>query len=99
VDIAHAVLRARRDLVDLLVDLPQLQADLVEDREAVVVEIVEQFVEEPARAAREEIAPKLFVRVAALEEPCDRLELDRRQRDEVVGPDEDVELARVEAAL
>ena len=36
--------------------------------------------------------------VAALEEPRDRPQLDRRQRDEVVGPDEDVELARVQPA-
>ena len=97
-DVAHAVLGARRDLVDLLVDLAELQRDLVEDREAVVVEIVEHLVEQPTGAAREEVVPQLLAVGAALEEPGHRPQLDRRQRDEIVGPDEHVELARVQAS-
>src|SRR5262249_19934565 len=48
VDVADALLRARHGLVDLLVDLTELEADLVEDGEAVVVEIVEDLVEHSA---------------------------------------------------
>jgi len=42
--------------------------------------------------------PELVVVAAAVEEPRDRLQLDGGERDEVVGPDEDVELARVQPA-
>ena len=54
--------------------------DLVEDREAVVEEVVEHLVEQPAGAAREEVVAKLLAVVAALEEPRQRAQLDRRQR-------------------
>ena len=98
VDVAHALLRARRDLVDLLVDLAELQRDLVEDREAVVVKVVEELVEQTARAAREQVVPELLVVDAALEESRERLQLDGRQRDEIVRTDEHVELAGVQPA-
>jgi hypothetical protein len=42
--------------------------------------------------------PELLVVPAAVEEARDRLQLDRGERDEVVGPDEGVELARVQPA-
>src|SRR5262249_19367926 len=83
---------------DLLVDLLELEADLVEDREAVVVEIVEYLVQEPARAARQELLAELLALLGASEEQADRPQLDTRQRDEVVGPEEDVELAGVQPA-
>ena len=95
-DVANALARARPHLVDLLVDLLELVADLVEDREAVVVQVVEHLVEEPSRPAREEVVPELLVLGAALEEPRHRLQLDGGQRDDVVRADEDVELAGVQ---
>ena len=42
--------------------------------------------------------PELLVVAAAVEEARDRLQLDGGERDEVVGPDEGVELARVQPA-
>jgi hypothetical protein len=96
VDVADELLRS--PLVELLVDLLELEADLVEDREAVVVEVVEHLVEEAARTAREQVAPKLVVLEAAAEEQRHGPQLDRRQRHQVVGAEEDVELARVEPA-
>ena len=56
--------RAPSVLADRLVDLLELEADLVEDREAVVVEVVEHLVEEAARAAREELVAELLVLLA-----------------------------------
>ena len=38
-----------------------------------------------------------IVFLAPAEQPCDRQQLDRRERDEVVGPDEHIELGRVQA--
>src|SRR5262249_11811718 len=46
---------------------------------------------------REQLLAEGLVLLAALEEPRHRLQLDRRQRDEVIRPDEDVELGRVQA--
>ena len=96
VDVPDEPLRVA--LVQLLVDLLELVADLVEDGEAVVVEVVEHLVQQPARAAPEEVLAELLVLRAAPEQPRDRPQLDRRQRDEVVGAEERVELAGVEAA-
>ena len=70
--------------------------DLVEDREAVVEEVVEDLVEQPSRAAREELLAEALVVLAAREEPRDREELAVRDRDDVVVADEDVELGGVQ---
>ena len=70
--------------------------DLVEDREAVVEEVVEDVVEEVAGALREELASQLLVALAAAEEPRDGKELDVRERDQEVRAEEDVELGRVQ---
>ena len=53
---------------DVLVDLLELEADLVEDREAVVVEVVEDLVEQAPRAEREVLRAELLVLVGAPEE-------------------------------
>jgi hypothetical protein len=71
-------------------------ADLVEDREAVVEEVVEDVIEEVSGALREEALAKLRLVVAAQEEACDRKELDDGEGDEVVRSEEDVELAGVQ---
>ena len=71
-------------------------ADLVEDREAVVEEVVEHLVEQAAGALREELLAQRLVVLAAVEEPRDGQQLDVRQRDEVVGAEEDVELGGVQ---
>jgi hypothetical protein len=47
--------------------------DLVEDREAVVEEIVERLVEQAARALREKLLAEVFVLLAALEESRERV--------------------------
>src|SRR5205823_342891 len=98
VDVAHEVLRSHAHVVDVLVDLLELVADLVEDREAVVVEVVEHLVQQPPGAAVEECLAHLVALVCAAEEQRHRAKLDRRQRDEVVRSEEDVELAGVEPA-
>ena len=72
-------------------------ADLVEDREAVVEEVVEHLVEQAAGALREQLLAERLVLLAAVEEPRHRQQLDARQRHEVVGADEDVELGGVQA--
>ena len=74
----------------------ELVPDLVEDREAVVEEVVEDVVEEVARPLAEEAVAQLGIVRAALEEARDRQQLDRRERDEVVRAEEDVELAGVQ---
>src|SRR5262249_46877880 len=74
----------------------ELVPDLVEDREAVVEEVVEYLVQEATRPLREELLAEGLVLLAALEEPRHRPQLDRRQGDEVVRADEDVELGRVQ---
>ncbi len=71
--------------------------DLVEDREAVVEEVVEDLVQQPAGAAAEELIAKVLVVLAAGEEPGDRVQLPVRDGDDVVVADEDVELACVQA--
>ena len=86
-----------RALEHVVLDPVELVADLVEDREAVVEEVVEHLVEQAPRALREELLPVRLVGVAAREEPRHGQELARRQRDEVVVADEHVELGRVES--
>jgi hypothetical protein len=53
-------------------------------------------VEQVARSLREEIFAQLGVVTAAVEEIRDRVQLDIRERDQEVGPEEDVELGRVQ---
>ena len=74
----------------------ELPRDLVQDREAVVEEVVEDLVEEAARAAREDLLAIVLVLLAAPEEPRDGVELAVRDRHDVVLPDGDVELGRVQ---
>ena len=93
-DVADDLLE--RALVDVVLDRVELVGDLVEDREAVVEEVVEHVVEEVAGALAEEALAQLFVVDAALEEPSHRQELDVRERDQVSGPDENVQLGRVQ---
>ena len=72
-------------------------SDLVEDREAVVEEVVEHLVEDAARTLREQLLAVLRVVVAPREEPRDGQELAVRESDEIVLRDEDVELGGVQA--
>ena len=81
----------------VVLDRVELVRDLVEDRKAVVEKIVEHLVEQAARPFREELSAELRVLGAALEEARHRQQLDARQRNEVVGPEEEVELRRVQA--
>src|SRR5207244_2065756 len=55
------------------------------------------LVEQTSRALREELLAESGILLAAAEEARDRQQLDRRQRDQVVGPDEDVELGGIQA--
>src|SRR4029079_5217370 len=83
--------------LDVVLDRVELVRDLVEDREAVVEEIVEHLVEKPARALAEELVAEPLVLLQAIEQPGDREQVDIGDRDEVVGPEEEVELACVQA--
>ena len=71
-------------------------SDLVENREAVVEEVVEDLVEKATGAFREHLIADVRVLVAPLEEPGQRQELDVRQRHEVVGAEEEVELGGIQ---
>jgi hypothetical protein len=86
----------RLALLDVVLDRVELVPDLVEDREAVVEEVVEDVVEQVARPLPEKAVAEPVVVSAALEEPRDREQLDRRQGHEVAVAEEDVELAGVE---
>ncbi len=81
---------------DVVLDRVELVGDLVEDREAVVEEVVEDFVQQPPRALLEQLVPEALVLLDAREETRNWEQVDVRDRDEVVGPEEDVELARVQ---
>ena len=94
-DVADDLLGA--PLEDVVLDRVELVPDLVEDREAVVEEVVEDLVEEPAGALGEELVSEVRVLFAAVEEALDGPQLVTGQGNEVVGPDEDVELGRVQA--
>ena len=72
-------------------------SDLVEDREAVVEQLVEDVVEQVARALCRTAARAGLVVLAPMEEPGHRQQLDVGKRHEVVLADEDVELGRVQA--
>ena len=95
-EVAHDLLGLA--LEDVLLEALELVADLAQHREAVVERVVDDLVEEVARALREELLAHLLVRAAALEQVLDRGDGRVRQRDQEVRPDEDVELGRVQAA-
>src|SRR4029453_401300 len=84
-------------LEHVVLDRVELEADLVQDREAVVEEVVEDVVEQVAGALRKERLPQILVVDAALEESAHRQQLDGRQCDEVALAEEDVELGGVQA--
>src|SRR4051794_9350510 len=94
-DVAHDVLGAA--LEDVVLQRVELVADLAQHREAVVEAVVDEAVEEVAGATREELLAELLFGAAALEEVLDRLQRLVRDRDEEVGADEEIELARAEA--
>src|SRR5687767_6376852 len=93
-DVADDLLGAA--LVDVVLDRVELVADLVEDREAVVEAVVEHLVEKAPGAPREKLFTQLLVRLAASEEVRNRMQLDVRQRDQVVVSEENVELGCVQ---
>ena len=94
-DVPDDLLRA--SLEHLVLEAVELVADLVQDREAVVEEVVEDVVEQVAGALSEQLLAKLLVVGAAQEEARDGQQLDRRQRDQVVRAEEEVELGRIQA--
>ena len=83
-------------VLDVVLDRVELVGDLVEDREAVVEEVVQHLVEQPARSFAEELLAEPLVLLHAVEQPRDRQQLDVRDRDEVVRAEEEVELAGVQ---
>jgi len=84
-------------ILDVILDRVELVGDLVEDREAVVEEIIQHFVEEAARSLAEELLAETLVLLNVVEQPPDRQQVDIRDRDEIVGAEEKVELAGVQA--
>ena len=86
-----------RALEDVLLDPLELVADLAQHRERGVDAVVDDLVEQVARALGEERVAQLLVRAAALEQVLERLQRLVRQRDQEVGTDEQVELGRVQA--
>ena len=84
-------------VLDVVFNRIELVGNLVEDREAVVEEVVEHLVQEPAGSLAEELLAKALVLLDAVEEPRDREQLDVRDRDEVVGAEEKIELTGVQA--
>src|SRR6201992_1713616 len=93
-DVADDVLGAA--LEDVVLERVELVPDLAQHREAVVEAVVDEAVEQVARAAREELLAELLFLPAALEQVLDRLQRLVGDRDEEVGADEEVELARAE---
>ena len=94
-DVAHDLLAAADE--DVLLELLELVPDLAQHREAVVEGLVDDLVEQVAGALGEELLADLLVGAAALEQVLDRLQRLVRQRDDEVGADEQVQLARVQA--
>ena len=84
-------------VLDVVLDRVELVGDLVEDREAVVEQVVQHLVEEPAGSFAEKLLAEALVLLHAVEEARDREQLDVRDRDEVVRAEEEVELAGVQA--
>ena len=93
-DVAHDLLAAAAE--DVLLELLELVADLAQHREAVVEGLVDDVVEQVARALREVLLAHLLAGAAALEQVLDRLQRLVGERDDEVGADEEVELARVQ---
>src|SRR6266498_568527 len=83
-------------VLDVVLDRVELVGDLVENREAVVEEVVQHLVQQAAGPLAEELLAELLVLLAAAEEPRHRQQLDVRHRHEVVGAEEEVELACVQ---
>src|SRR5206468_10393368 len=71
--------RARLPFEHLVLDRVELVPDLVEDREAVVEEVVEHLVEQPAGSLGEELLAEAHVLLAAPEEARHGQALDVRQ--------------------
>ena len=83
-------------VLDVVLDRVELVGDLVEDREAVVEEVVEYLVEQSPRALAEQLVAQALVLLQPGEETRDGQELDVRDGDEVVRAEEEVELAGVQ---
>ena len=81
-------------LEDVVLQPPQLAAELAEHREAGVDASVEDLVQEEARPLAHDLEPDVLARADPLEERGQRQDLLVRQGDDVVGTDEDVELGR-----
>src|SRR4051812_22648050 len=96
-DVAHDLGRVVA-LEDPLLDPLELVADLAQHRERGVDALVDDLVEQVAWPLGEQRLALLLVRPAALEQVLDRLQGLVRDRDQVVGADEQVELGGVEAA-
>ena len=88
----------RAALEDVVLDALELVAHLAEHRERGVDAVVDDLVEQVAGALAEQLLAHVLARAAALEEVLERLQRLVGQRDDEVGPDEDVELGRVQAA-
>src|SRR5439155_27052162 len=69
-DVGDDLLRAA--VLDVVLDRVELVGDLVEDREAVVEEVVQHLVEEAAGSLAEELLTEAIVLLNAVEEPGDR---------------------------
>src|SRR4051794_31629451 len=95
-DVAHDLRRALA-LEDVVLEALELVAHLAQHRERRVDAVVDDLVEQVARALGEQLLAQVLARAAALEEVLERLDGLVGQRDDVVGPDEDVELGRVQA--
>src|SRR4051794_21549472 len=94
-DIAYDLLRA--PLEDVVLERVELVADLAQHREAVVEAVVDEAVEQVARAAREELFAQLLLGPTALEQVLNRLQGLVGDRHHIAGPDEEVELARAQS--
>ena len=94
-DVAHD-LGGLLALEDLLLDALELVAHLAQHRERGVDAVVDDLVEQVAGALGEEVVAQLLVAAAALEQVLDGLQRLVLDRDQVVRPDEEVQLGRVE---
>src|SRR4051794_20641980 len=95
-EVADDVLGAA--LEDVLLDAVELVAHLAQHRERRVHARVDDAVEQVARPLAEVLVALLLVGAAALEEALDGPQRLAGERDDVVGPDEDVELGGVQPA-
>ena len=93
-DVAHEILGPA--LEDLLLDAVELVAHLAQHGEGGVDAGVDDPVEQVARAIGEVLVADLLGGAALLEEELDRPDLLVGEGDDVVGPDEDVQLGGVQ---